>query len=42
MEELKDEKVNDNYKLVWKNKIYAKTYVQILITFHYVILIFNQ
>ncbi len=40
--ELIDEKVNDDCTFVWKNKICAKTRVQILVTFYYVILIFDQ
>ena len=40
--ELIDKKVDDNYRFVRKNKICAKTCVKILITFHHVILIFDQ
>ncbi len=37
--ELIDEKVDDDCTFVRKNKIRAKTRVQILVTFHHVILI---
>lgn len=40
--ELINKKVNDDYIFVWKNKILAKTHVQILVTFDHITLIISQ
>lgn len=34
-----NEKIDDNYIFIRKNKIYAKSYIQILVIFHHIILI---
>ena len=40
--ELIDEKVDDNCRFVWKNKIPTKTYIQILTIFHHIISIISN
>ena len=42
MRELINENVDDDCKFVWKNKICAKTCIQILVMFYHVTLIFDQ
>ncbi len=42
MDELIDEKVNDNYRFIQKNEIRAVIYVQILVMFHHVTLIISN